>query len=86
MLTSCLLTLLATSPGFAQVSGAEQQPDNTRTVTAPAMTEQDSTARDLSKKNPKKINNATSMRPPSTQFTPTEKIRADDAVAFPVDI
>ena len=24
--------------------------------------------------------------PPASRFTPTEKIRADDAVAFPVDI
>jgi len=31
-------------------------------------------------------NNTSGRTPPSTRFNPTEKILADDAVSFPVDI
>jgi len=81
-----LLLLLSMEPGFAQQSGTEQQTDNTTSVTTPATKDDDGASPNLSKSSPKEKNNTKAKRSPSTQFTPTEKIRADDAVAFPVDI
>ncbi len=81
-----LLLLLFIRPGFAQQSGTEQQTDNATAATTPATEGNDGTPPNLSKSSPNKANNTKAKRAPSTQFTPTEKIRADDAVAFPVDI
>ena len=81
-----LLLLLFTRPGFAQQSGTEQQTDNATAATTPATKGDDDAPPNLSKSSPNKANNTKAKRAPSTQFTPTEKIRADDAVAFPVDI
>ena len=81
MLKACLLLLLFTPPGLAQQTGAAQQPARALPVTG-----NDKSSTTLPKSVPKKSSDKNSKPSPATQFTPTEKIRADDAVAFPVDI
>lgn len=75
-LKACLLALLLSQPGFAQSTDGVQ----------PATQGMDGSSPPPAKSDTKKKNNPTPKRPPATQFIPTEKLRADDAVAFPVDI
>lgn len=82
LLITWLLILLFIPPGLAQQSDAVPPPANVLPVT----TDQKSASGSLPEATPEKSSDKKPKRSPTTQFTPTEKIPADDAVAFPVDI
>ena len=86
VLNACLLMLLLTTTVIAQQSATEHKrnigPDNSPETANSA----DNPLPTSSKPAPNTKNLAPLPPPPAMQFTPSEKIRADDAVSFPVDI